>query len=85
MTFRITYLDMKGREMDYEDYSLKVDIAPGLTRKVDVDAYENDRYYSYYKSEAYPLGARQRIKIIWRQRQPTGTQRNISHQHQSAL
>lgn len=62
VTFRITYLDMKGREMDYEDYSLKVDIAPGLTRKVDVDAYENDRYYSYYKSEAYPLGAH-RFKV----------------------
>ena len=53
---------MKGREMDYEDYSLKVDIAPGLTRKVDVDAYENDRYYSYYKSEVYPLGAH-RFKV----------------------
>lgn len=62
VTFRITYLDMKGREMDYEDYSLKVDIGPGLTKKVDVDAYEHDRYYSYYKSEAYPLGAH-RFKV----------------------
>lgn len=62
VTFRITYLDMKGREMDYEDYSFKVDIEPGLTKKVDVDAYEHDRYYSYYKSEAYPLGAH-RFKV----------------------
>lgn len=62
VAFRITYLDMKGREMDYEDFSLKVNIAPGLTKKVDVEAYENNRNYSYYKSEAYPLGAH-RFKI----------------------
>ena len=52
VTFRITYLDMKGNALDYEDYSSEVEIAPGMTRKVNITAYEHDRSYSYYRSEA---------------------------------
>lgn len=50
--FRIIYFDMSGRQLDYEDYSYLVDIAPGMTKKIDIPAYEHGRCYSYYKSEA---------------------------------
>lgn len=53
--FRITYLDMNNNPMDYEDYSRKVSIAPGMVRKVDIPAYEHDRFYHYYKTPE-PLG-----------------------------
>lgn len=50
--FIITYLGMSGEQLDYEEFLVNVDIAPGRTKKVDIPAYEHDRSYSYYKSEA---------------------------------
>ena len=55
LSFQITYLDMNGNELDYEDFNIKEDIAPGMTKKIDIPAYENQRGYSYYKSEAHPF------------------------------
>lgn len=51
VVFLVTYLDMSGKELDYEEFFRKVDIAPGMTRKVDISAYEQGRQYHYYKSE----------------------------------
>ena len=48
------YLDMKGNPLDYEDYSSEVEIAPGMTKKVNITAYESTREYSYYLSEDVP-------------------------------
>lgn len=55
LTFVITYLDMNGTELDYQEYSVSEEIAPGMTKKVDIPAYESNRYYSYFKSEAFPM------------------------------
>lgn len=52
VTYRITYLDMKGNPLDYEEYTSEIDVAPGMTKKVDIPAYEHEREYSYYTSEA---------------------------------
>ena len=52
ISFRMLYLDMQGNQLDYNDFTRAVDIAPGMVRKVDIPAYEHDRWYSYYKSEA---------------------------------
>lgn len=52
ITYRITYLDMQGRALDYEEFSSEIEIAPGMTKKVDIAAYERGRNYSYYLSEA---------------------------------
>ena len=54
VNFIITYLDMSDQPLDYEEYTVEVDIAPGMTKKVDIPAYEHGRDYSYYKSEASP-------------------------------
>lgn len=54
LTFLITYLDMNGTELDYQEYSISEEIAPGMTKKVDIPAYEHLRDYSYYKSQALP-------------------------------
>ncbi|EKX99209.1 hypothetical protein HMPREF9151_01792 [Hoylesella saccharolytica F0055] len=50
ISFTITYLDMKETPVDYEDFFLNVDIKPGMTKKVNIPAYEHDRYYHYYKT-----------------------------------
>lgn len=62
VSYRITYLDMNGNPLDYEDYYSEEDIAPGLVKKVDIPAYEAGRFYSYYKSEAR-MDSPKRFKI----------------------
>lgn len=57
VTFQITYLDMSGNALDYEEYYEEVEIAPGMTRKIDIPAYEYERSYHYYKSENRPGGS----------------------------
>lgn len=57
VVFLITYLDMSGKELDYEEFSRRVNIAPGMTKKLDIPAYEHDRSYHYYKSENSPTGS----------------------------
>ena len=57
VVFLITYLDMSGNELDYEEFSRRVSIAPGMTKKVDIPAYEHDRNYHYFKSENMPAGS----------------------------
>lgn len=51
VTFMLEYLDMQGNPMDYETYSYNIEIAPGMTKKLDIPAYEHDRYYHYYKTK----------------------------------
>lgn len=55
--FQITYLDMAGNPLDYEEYMKYVSIAPKMTKKLDIPAYEHDRNYHYYKSENMPGGS----------------------------
>jgi len=64
VAFRITYFDMSGNQLDYEDFSEKVEIAPGLTKKVAIRAYERGRDYYYYKDkEVYSDGKPFKIKF----------------------
>ena len=51
LKFIITYLDMSDKEMDYKEFSEIISIAPGMTKKLDIPAYEHNRYYHYYKTE----------------------------------
>lgn len=57
VTFQITYLDMSGNALDYEEFYKEVEIAPGMTKKIDIPAYEHSRDYHYYKSENRPSGS----------------------------
>ncbi len=57
VVFMITYLDMAGNELDYEEFARNVSIAPGMTKKIDVPAYEYNRSYHYYKSKDRPGGS----------------------------
>lgn len=53
VNFMIEYIDMKGNQLDYRTFSERVDIAPGMTRKLDIDAYEHERHYCYYGSAPF--------------------------------
>jgi len=43
--------------VDYEEFSKRVSIASGMTRKLNIPAYEYSRHYHYYKSENMPGGS----------------------------
>ena len=49
--FQIEYLDMSNNPLDYEDFFFEVDIAPGMTKRIDIPAYEHRRHYHYYKTK----------------------------------
>lgn len=51
VTFTLEYLDMNGRQLDYETFTRDIEIAPGKTKKLDIPAYEHARYYHYYKTK----------------------------------
>ncbi len=51
VVFLITYLDMSGNDLDYEEFFKRVSIAPGMTKKLDIPAYGHDRFYHYYKTK----------------------------------
>ncbi len=57
VVYQITYLDMSGNPLDYEEFTSEVLIAPGMTKKVNIPAYEHRRNYHYYKSEDMPGGS----------------------------
>ena len=63
ITYQIVYLDMSGTPLDYEVFSSEVNIAPGMTKKVDIPAYERGRDYAYYKSESSYNSKRFKIKF----------------------
>lgn len=50
--FVLTYYDMNGTMLDYKEFAIDVDIAPGMTKAIDIDAFEHNRDASYYKSES---------------------------------
>lgn len=51
ISFILEYLDMSDNPMDYETFSYDIVIAPGMTKKLDVPAYESGRNYHYYKTK----------------------------------
>lgn len=63
ISFIIEYLDMNGNSMDYETFTRKVDINPGMTKKLDIRAYEHDRNYHYFKSAHDRYGASPAFKV----------------------
>lgn len=64
VNFIIHYYEMDGTEMDYKEFYVDVNIAPGMTKKVDIESYEYDRHYSYYKSDA-KLSSPHKFKISY--------------------
>lgn len=52
ITFIIRYFEMDGTEIDYKEFTKYVDIAPGMTKKIEIEAFEFSRSYSYYESES---------------------------------
>lgn len=54
--WRMVYYDMKKNMLDYQDFTRRVSIDPGMVKKIEVSGYSDGSYY-YYESEpsiSYP-------------------------------
>lgn len=50
VTYSLEFLSSKGVPEDFQEYTSKVTIPPGMTKKVEIPAYCHDRDYEYYKT-----------------------------------
>lgn len=79
VAFLISYLDMKGNQLDYKDFSYDIEIAPGMTKSLDIPAFNHDRMYHYYKTPE-PLG-NPTFKITYELKDFNMTKETIAEEH----
>lgn len=51
ITGRMIYYDMSGNMLDYQDFTKKLEIEAGMTRRFNLRGYNHEESYAYYKSE----------------------------------
>lgn len=59
--FRIIYYGMDGTQLDYRDFYEDVHIDPGMTRRIDIPAFEHRRQYCYYTSQGVSTSVRFKV------------------------
>lgn len=62
--FLLCYYGMDNVAIDYKEFSESVEIAPRMTRQIDIPAFEKRRGYSYYKSRG--LSEDRKFKISFK-------------------
>ena len=56
IAFRIYYFDASGTQVDYKEFTRDVSIAPGLTKRISIRAFDNHHFSHYIKSKGDPSG-----------------------------
>lgn len=60
---RMMYYDMSGNMLDYQDFTVSVTIAPGMTKSFTLEGYNHQNKYAYYKSTAAYRDRKYKVKF----------------------
>ena len=63
ITGRMIYYDMSGKMLDYQDFTKRVDIETGMTKRLELRGYNNEEHYAYYKSQTIPGEEYKKYKV----------------------
>ena len=63
IAFRIYYFDASGTQVDYKEFTRDVSIAPGLTKRIGIRAFDNHHFSHYIKSKGDPSGDGQTFDV----------------------
>lgn len=63
VTGRMIYYDMSGNMLDYQDFTERVHIDAGMTKRFALRGYNNEEHYAYYKSQTIPGEEYKKYKV----------------------